>query len=185
LALLTELENLLAQPGINSSNGPLPLGCVGDLAKARALSETLSLTIRQVKYPQEYSIFVDQFRLNFANRTAVDAVGHVVSLDRLPDQLMDCRVVFATFFSSSAWTSRVSAHLDSIAAPVFSGNEAITPDRATAIRLCALCLAVECDVHGNVQLGDSLRRIAAGATLLQQRATGRSPIAELIVLAWE
>jgi hypothetical protein len=65
--------------------------------------------------------------------------------------------------------------------PLFRWQRTLTPADATAIRLAALCLAVDCD--DDEHLGALLREIAAGVTLLERRTGGRAALTKTIALA--
>ena len=83
----------------------------------------------------------------------------------------------------SAWSARLAGHLRRTAEPIFAGAERPTPDKATAIRIAALCLAAETEAIQRQDIGDMFRRIAAGITLLERRSTGELQAAEVIMLA--
>lgn len=70
-----------------------------------------------------------------------------------------------------------------LAVPVFHRLEELTPAAATAIRLLALSLAVEADSCDAPRLGNELRSVAAGVTLLRLRLDGEIPATETIMLA--
>jgi hypothetical protein len=62
-------------------------------------------------------------------------------------------------------------------------RQPLTPEKATALRLTALCLAVQRDKVAKEVLGNRYRMIAAGVTLLERRAGRQSPVTETIILA--
>jgi hypothetical protein len=80
------------------------------------------------------------------------------------------------------WTAVVAERLAPAVAPVLERRH--TPGNAewAALRLPALALAAEADALGHRATGDDLRSLAAGLTLLQQRANDR-PRPETILLA--
>ena len=80
------------------------------------------------------------------------------------------------------WAHRVARNLREIALPIFTRQQPLTADTATAIRLAALCLAGEADAHAASELGNTFREIAAGVTLLQRRSTGQAVPTETIML---
>jgi hypothetical protein len=84
-----------------------------------------------------------------------------------------------------SWADGVANFLQDTAGPVFERPEHLTPVLATSIRLAALCLATEANNLGDEQLGESLREIAAGITLLERRASGDAAATEMILLATE
>jgi hypothetical protein len=77
-----------------------------------------------------------------------------------------------------SWCVEVSNRLIRTAELVVE-EEKITPGRATAIRMGALCLAWE------TRKWSPFLDIAAGVTLLERRATGLAPVTETIMLATE
>src|ERR1700677_926896 len=85
--------------------------------------------------------------------------------------------------AAQSWPMSVAEHLTEDASPVFSRYEPPTAERATAIRVAALCLAGEADGKGREDLGDTFRQLAAGITLLEQRRSGRVSATEVILLA--
>jgi hypothetical protein len=83
----------------------------------------------------------------------------------------------------SPWAYQVVSNLEKTALPIFTRQQRLTSDTATALRLAALCLAAEADARDANQLGDTFREIAAGVTLLERRASGQAPPTETIILA--
>jgi hypothetical protein len=81
------------------------------------------------------------------------------------------------------WAYQVVSNLEETALPIFTRQQPLTLDAATAIRLAALCLAVEADTREANQLGNTFREIAAGVTLLERRANGQTLPTETIILA--
>jgi triphosphoribosyl-dephospho-CoA synthetase len=81
------------------------------------------------------------------------------------------------------WAYQVASNLEKTALPIFTRQQPLTSDTATALRFAALCLAAEADVRDANQLGDTFREIAAGVTLLERRANGQTLPTETIVLA--
>jgi hypothetical protein len=79
----------------------------------------------------------------------------------------------------------VAERLQQSAGPVFARAERPTTEKATAIRLAALCLASEADGIEHKDIGDMFRQVAVGITLLQRRAMNQWPTPEVIMLAVE
>src|SRR6185437_2297068 len=81
--------------------------------------------------------------------------------------------------AAASWAA-VSKHLAQTAGPVLRRETHLSPGRAAGIRLAALCLASEADSRSlkKSPLGDVLRDVAAGITLLQLRHTGELPATE-------
>ncbi|MDL4820062.1 hypothetical protein [Actinomadura opuntiae] len=68
----------------------------------------------------------------------------------------------------SAWAQQAVSRLEAIATPVFTQQEPLTPRKATAIRLLALCLAREAEAARAPTPGDPFRGVAVGITLLER-----------------
>ncbi|MFI9383362.1 NACHT domain-containing protein [Kutzneria sp. NPDC052558] len=126
------------------------------------------------------------FARHFVEVTGIDALEHVVSPDSLAELVRDGRrqLVDGVEPGPRSWDPReVAARLEEIALPVFTGQRPITAETAAAIRLAALCLAVEADHRGMADVGAGYRRLAAGVTLVERRLAGDVPTTEMIVLA--
>lgn len=113
-----------------------------------------------------------------------------------PDSLVDTLSRGVTMFRESLlgqmpnagsprWAASLAQRLERHAAPVFARAEPLTAEKATVIRLAALCLAQDADVMGSRETGDLFRHVAAGVTLLQLRASGTQSATEAIMLAVE
>lgn len=68
----------------------------------------------------------------------------------------------------SPWAQQAVNRLEAIATPVFARQEPLTPRKATAIRLLALCLAREAEAARAPAPGDPFRGVAVGITLLER-----------------
>jgi hypothetical protein len=68
----------------------------------------------------------------------------------------------------SAWARQAVSRLEAIASPVFAQQEPLTPRKATAIRLLALCLAREAEASRAPTPGTPFRAVAIGITLLER-----------------
>lgn len=77
---------------------------------------------------------------------------------------------------SPAWCTLLASRLTETVLPIFARQRAIDPASATAARIAARCLAAT--THR-----DHFLDIAAGVTLLERRADGRSPATETVLLA--
>jgi hypothetical protein len=82
-----------------------------------------------------------------------------------------------------AWANAVADRLARNAEPVFAHRERAAARTAAAIRLAALCLAGEMDALEHRDVGDQFRDVAAGITWLEQRASGKLPATEVLMLA--
>jgi NACHT domain len=119
----------------------------------------------------------ERFSHAFARATEAEQ-DVVVYPDRLAELVREGRDGLASL-GDAEWTGQVAHRLANVAMPVFTRQERPSADDATAIRLAALCLAAELDGH---PLGEVFRRIAAGVTLLELRASGEAPPTETIIL---
>ncbi|WP_433323197.1 hypothetical protein [Spirillospora sp. CA-294931] len=68
--------------------------------------------------------------------------------------------------TASAWARQAMSRLEAIATPVLAQQEPLTPHKATAIRLLALCLAREAEAAYRPAPGDPFHGLAVGVTLL-------------------
>jgi energy-coupling factor transporter ATP-binding protein EcfA2 len=123
----------------------------------------------------------------FASVTGADAARTTVSLDSLSARMKASAAMARRLRSwppntRTTWADVVTTRLLAAATPIFERRRPLDNDTATAIRIAALCLAVEVDEHAT-ELGAIFREVAAGVTLLQRRGTGLAPAPETIVLA--
>ncbi len=88
-----------------------------------------------------------------------------------------------TGFSPSTWAQKAVQAIEKVAVPVFRREQPLSSELATAIRLSALCLTAEQFPPKASNIRPLLHRIAAGITLLEQRASGRNVPSETIILA--
>jgi hypothetical protein len=121
---------------------------------------------------------------DFIAATGLMKTDCLISLDELMDNVSMARHDFTALIGpdTAAWIEKVADRMQQIAAPIVARETEISADTATAIRVAARCLAAEADLHENPDVGDIYRRIAAGITLLERRATGLSPATETILL---
>ncbi|RKS77113.1 hypothetical protein BZB76_2487 [Actinomadura pelletieri DSM 43383] len=70
--------------------------------------------------------------------------------------------------AQSAWGRQAVSRLEALATPVFAQQEPLTPHKATAIRLLALCLAREAEAARTPAPGAPFRGIVVGVTRLEQ-----------------
>jgi hypothetical protein len=161
---------------------------VHDLAIGRALSQSLSRSLLRDHGRAE--TVVDAFADQFADAARIRSTSCIVSPDddhrRLTDAVAEIQGIFLkspNLLPSTLWAAEMAKTLERVAGPVFERSDDLTERTATAIRLGALCLAVEADIRKRTDLGDLFRRTAAGVTWLERRRTGRSKAAEAIVIA--
>jgi hypothetical protein len=161
---------------------------VHDLAIGRALSQSLSRSLS--RHHDRPESLVTAFANQFADAARITAFEHVVAPD--DNGLMLAQAVAETqglllesanLLPSTLWAAEMAKTLERVAAPVFERTDELTGRTAGAMRLGALCLAVEADIRKRTDLGDRFRRVAAAVTWLERRRTGRSRAAEAIVIA--
>ncbi|MGH3912041.1 MAG: NACHT domain-containing protein [Pseudonocardiaceae bacterium] len=125
-----------------------------------------------------------EFAREFVNVAGVAKADYIVAPDTLADRVRSGHQGLTDLLGwPDPWTHQVARNLQEIALPVFSRQQPLTTETATAIRLAALCLAVEADIRQAHQLGDTFREIAAGVTLLERCAKGQAVLTETIMLA--
>jgi hypothetical protein len=83
----------------------------------------------------------------------------------------------------SPWAPVAARRLRQWAQPVLARTVRLTPERATSIRMTALCLAAEADDLKQWGTGDMFRQVAAGITFLERRLSGEQEATEVIMLA--
>jgi hypothetical protein len=154
------------------------MGCALTHALTRVLHRNTSAATWLAKFAQE---LIDE--------TGVAKADYVVSPDTLVDKVHSGHQALMNLFGPPdgaaplPWAHQVVRNLQETALPIFTRQQRLTKDTATAIRIAALCLAAEADVRDAHQLGDTFREIAAGVTLLERRATGQAVPTETIMLA--
>lgn len=161
------------------------------LVLGRALAEAITASLRSGNKPSQWPA---QFAAAFIETTGVNAVGIqtpdpatleatlLESVKRLTDLLKEKP---AELPSGPPWSYVVAKRMRQNAMPIFARAERPTPEKATAIRTAALCLAAEADAIQPKDIGDMFRQVAAGITVLEHRATGQQWPPEVIMLAVE
>lgn len=151
-----------------------------------ALSNSLTKSIARSPAADDWPT---TFATVFASETGVYRKSQPVALDSISTKLRTCAKTLEKpcnwlTGSGSDWPEVVVRRLLRTATPIFDRRRPLDDDTATAIRIPALCLAVEAEVHA-LELGSIFREIAAGVTLLQGRKSGAVATPETIVLATE
>jgi NACHT domain len=110
---------------------------------------------------------------------------HLIPPELLADKVryVCSAVIGLEGLAGNTWVSQVARNVVEIAIPPVERAAPVTAEWATAVRLGALCLAVETEVQGARELGNLLREVAAGVTLLERRHSGQSEPTESILLA--
>lgn len=81
------------------------------------------------------------------------------------------------------WARQVLINLRETATPVVYRHPAPSSQVVSAVRLAALCPAIDAHTHKAARLAANFRHIAAGITLLERRSTSDSTPTETIMLA--
>lgn len=84
-----------------------------------------------------------------------------------------------------SWSETVSERLLDNALSVFDGREPATRDKASTIRIAALCLAGEAEGLRARDIGEMFRQVAGGVTLLEMAEEGEEPTLDVIMLAMD
>jgi hypothetical protein len=154
------------------------------VALGRALSDALS-RLRLAKDPDPLSAIWPMFSRQVAYETGIGAAIYFVSLEDLAEKARTGHLFDASEFQHSThWGREIAKRLEQAAIPIFQRQERLSRQSAAAIRLTSLCLAVEIETHTGIPgVGGKFRKIAAGATLLEERLCGEHPPTETIILA--
>lgn len=164
----------------------LPFDHTLDLVMGSALSYALAHVLRQdtpsVTWPAEFSrAFIEQ--------TVIAKAGYIVSPDTLTDELRSGQNALLECLGPSrevtppSWAYQITNGLEEIFSPIFSRQQPLTADTATALRLTSLCLAAEAGARAANHISDTFCGIAAGVTWLERRANSQAPPTETIILA--
>ncbi|GAA2141492.1 hypothetical protein [Actinomadura napierensis] len=148
-------------------------GKTGSVLLDRALDRVFK---RGMYYQARYYLFSGQPECQWRRRVAgvlhaaacakLDR-GNEVAIGDLAVNIRDGRRALDRT-APSAWAQQAVSRLEAIATPVFAQQEPLTPRKATAIRLLALCLAREAEAARAPAAGDPFRGIAVGITLLER-----------------
>lgn len=158
------------------------------LAFDRAIGTALAYAFAQSAYPdgglEAWRIRFSGIFMHFTGIGTRDE-GYLVSPEALADKIEAVWKAVRNMpaLANDVWAHQVVANLKEIALPVATREKPITSESASTIRIIALCLAAEADLHEATALDRNLREIVAGITLLERRSTGQSLPTETIVLA--
>jgi hypothetical protein len=173
------------------ANNPAPLlNHVVAIRCSRVMGTALSPALAKAMNSREdASNWAKEFSTAFAEVAGISNRSYLVDPNTLSQRLTHSVEAFRDTPAAhgpadeSSWPVRVSRHLLKAAIPVFDRQEQLTRSSATAIRLAALCLAVEADVANQGKSAEELRTLAAGITFLERRTSGDDPATETIILA--
>ncbi len=171
-------------------------GPVGDRDLTRECSQIMGSALSQVltkalRERGKVAASPVEFAKAFTHVAGISGIARRVSPDTLTQRItyaveeLTATEVRDGLRVGTSWAAIVARHLQETAIPVINRQEQLTSARATRIRLAALCLAVVADDLDKSELGEDFRKIAAGVTLIEQRANGHDPATETIILASE
>ncbi|MGW4206489.1 NACHT domain-containing protein [Lentzea sp. NPDC004789] len=123
------------------------------------------------------STFGDRFRFAFIKVVGSRDEHYQVPPDWIPE-LIDR----AGQAPMTDWGNASLTEFATLADAVFSGEEPLTPEIASELRIAAMCLSLETDDDDQAM---RFRFIAAGVSYLQRRISGAIPPIETIVLAMD
>jgi hypothetical protein len=177
-------------------------------ARARGLDRDLALDLDRVTgsglsqvltrtYRTTLATWPTDFSQAFVEVTGINDTKYIVSPDTLVDKVHSGREALFEIirppegnvksrrfsYPSHSWAYRVVSNFEKMALPIFIRQHSFTSDTATALRITALCLAVEADTRGAHPVGNTFREIAAGVTLLERRLNHQTLPTETILLA--
>ena len=171
----------------------LALGQDLNVVFGNALAQLLSDILGpQVPFHEHSATAAFQARVagKLLDLSAIPATAHVVSLDRLADQVRSARSKLIQRLPveqppqglAVPWALEVANRLERTAVPIFTRQQRLDPATAAAIRLPALCLAAEAhELCGSkADPTDTFHDIARGITLLERRHNGQLPPTETI-----
>lgn len=157
-----------------------------------ALSRVLShMSRRDALYKNGPSVenWTAAFWRGLSNETKIAEAGGIVPLDVLTNEIRD---QFGCFISSlvtqgrpdtESWAYQMARRLEAEVVPTLTKAVPATADTVKSTLLQALCLAAEADARDLHWFGSTLREVAAGITLFEQRLSGQALFTEMIVLA--
>jgi energy-coupling factor transporter ATP-binding protein EcfA2 len=156
-----------------------------DVAMGSALSRTVAFALSNAS-PHSQT-WADDITRAFNSLIDLQSLQEELHPDAVKLALSDPSYVemFGQFTSSQqSWCSDVARRLERNALELAQGDQSLTidNDNVSAVRLAALCLAVEAKIP-SPKLADLYRQIALGITLLERRNTESNAAREQIILA--
>lgn len=173
----------------DADRAPAPVGELDrhlETLTGRALFRALSQALQDSEDMEtaDRQLFQGAFARAFVATTDIDSTDRIVSPGSLAAEVQQaCADLRAAADPGSGWILEATARLERLAVPVFGRKRAISAATATAIRIGALCVAVEADALGQDRSGAAFRKVAAGMSLLELRRNSQAPPTETIVLA--
>lgn len=156
-----------------------------------AFSDAITEVLRSSDQPDKWTA---RFAAAFIEATRAGKAGHLTADPATMEATLQDAVTklanalneeLADLAKLTSWHSAMAKRLRHNAGPVFARAEPPTLEKATAIRMAALCLAAEADRMERKNIGDQFRQVAAGITLLQHQATDKRQANEVVMLAVE
>ena len=153
---------LRSNPDTSAFQAKLDEGC--RLVLGRAFSEAFMATLQTSSHSNGWTA---RFTEAFIDVVGVGLEGHLTAdpesleatlretLEKLADTLRGKAGARLSYFS---WPFTMAERLTCNARPIFSRAELPSPEKATAIRMAALCLAAEADGLERKDIGDGLRQ---------------------------
>ena len=159
------------------------------LGLGRAFSQAIEKALLYGKQPEYWldhfaSAFIEAAEIDPAERLATNPADLAVLLNDSTSKLIEALSKAQGESSGErSWSIVTAKRLAQIAEPIFTRVERLTSGRAAYIRMAALCLSAEAESIERKEIAEMFRRVAAGVTFLEQRASGDQQARELIMLA--
>jgi hypothetical protein len=190
LGLAVTIDKLIGHSSSSTAHGlsqpTLDITCHHLLG--RAFSDAITPILRS----SQQEGWTARFITAFIAATGVGSTGHVTAdpaamdatLRHAANELADViNQKLAELPEAASWRLAMVEHQEQTTRAVFARAQPLTLELAAALRMAALCLASEADGMEREDIGHQYRQLAAGITLLQRRAAGNLPAAEVIMLA--
>jgi hypothetical protein len=148
----------------------------------KLLATALSTALARATKAGDWHTFQTDFGQALVTEAGIADQSTVVRPDELAEHVTaaEARLQARPDAPGSWHVQEIAGRLATLALPIFTWQQPLTPTKATAIRLAALSLATEVD---DQHLSGLFLAIANGVTLLERRTDGRAPLTETIILA--
>lgn len=187
--LTTNLHELFQAASVSADSDNESVSLDAYLALEAVIGSALSYSVTAALQTKTFRLddWERAFGRMFLESIKIDreAKPYEVAPDSLAERIEHaCRDTLAVAsLAKEGWTQRAVANFQAIGIPVAGRAAPINGHNARAVRLAALCLAAQADLHRKKALSNQFREIAAGITLLEQRAQGSAEARETILLA--
>jgi hypothetical protein len=167
---------------------------VADLDRAfqEGLDQVMGATLanalaRVLRHSDPSSTWPVDLAQAFVRETNAATISYCVPPDNLAGTLRSgidglVTALATTETTAANWSRHVAQDVAEIGMPILERKQPLMKESATAIRLAALCLAADGESLQVSSATEELRKVAAGMTLLEGRATGVLPTTEMIFL---